>query len=197
MKPTLATAHHQQSNGQIERANSVIEQYLRCYCSTAQNEWYFFLPLCELAYNNSLHKSIGKTPFFANYGFNPLCIIDSPPILLKDNASNLARNWSAHFDSLKFHLLKAKENFKKYGDVRRSLGPTLKINDKVYLKRYYFNNEPSHKLASQYLGPFKIIEVRDRMNFKLELPDDLHLHPIFHISQLEPFTERNEDLKNT
>lgn len=49
-KPRLATAHHQQSNGQIEKANAVVEQYLRCYCSTAQHEWCFFLPLCEMAY---------------------------------------------------------------------------------------------------------------------------------------------------
>jgi len=34
-KARLATAHHQQTNGQVERANSVIEQYIRCYCSTA------------------------------------------------------------------------------------------------------------------------------------------------------------------
>jgi len=95
VKPRLATAHHQQINGQIERANSVIEQYLRCYCSSAQHEC-FYLPLCEMAYNNSLHKSIGVSPFFANYGFNSSCNIDSPPVLLKDNASFLTRDWSAH-----------------------------------------------------------------------------------------------------
>ena len=97
IKPNLATVHHQQSNGQVERANAVIEQYLRCYCSTSQTEWCFYLTLCELAYNNSLHKSIGKSPFYANFGFNSCCNIDSPPILLKDNASTLTRDWASHF----------------------------------------------------------------------------------------------------
>jgi len=110
-KPRLATAHHQQTNGQVERANAVIEQYLRCYCSTAQNEWCIYLPLCEMAYNNSCHKSINMSPFRANYGFNPVCNIDSPPVLLKDNASVLTRDWTAHFDALKKHLIKAKEDF--------------------------------------------------------------------------------------
>eukprot|EP00833_Pecoramyces_ruminatium_P005424 jgi/Orpsp1_1/1179456/evm.model.c7180000069415.2 len=58
IKPRLATAHHQQSNGQVEHANAVIEQYLRCYCSTAQSDWCYYLPLCEFAYNNSSHSSI-------------------------------------------------------------------------------------------------------------------------------------------
>jgi len=53
------------------------------------------------------------------------------------------------------------------------------------LKRYYFTNEPSKKLSTQYLGSFKIIEKRERMNYQLELPENLHIHPVFHISQLE------------
>jgi len=111
--PRLATVHHQQTNGQVERANTVVEQYLRCYCSTAQNDWCYFLPLCELAYN-SLHQSIGMTPFFANFGFHPNCSIDSPLVLLKDNASVLARDWFAHFTALKKHLLDAKETQKNF-----------------------------------------------------------------------------------
>jgi len=194
VKPSLATAHHQQSNGQVERVNSVIEQYLRCYCSSTQSDWCSFLPLCELAYNNSIHKSLGKSPFFANYGFNPNFNIDSPPVLLKDNASVLTRDWAAHFESLKHHLSKAKEDFKKFGDYRKSSGPSFKVNDKVWLKRFYFSNEPTKKLSNQYLGPFKILEVRGRMNYRLELPENLHLHPIFHISQLEPYIERRKDL---
>jgi len=105
-KARLATAHHQQTNGQVERANSVIEQYIRCYCSTAQSEWCFYLPLCEFAYNNSLNKSTGKSPFFANYGFHPNSVIDAPPPLLNDGASVLTRDWAAHFDALRQHLTK-------------------------------------------------------------------------------------------
>jgi hypothetical protein len=196
-KLRLATAHHQQSNGQVERANAVIEQYLRCYCSSAQNEWCFYLPLCEMSYNNSIHKSIAQTPFHANYGFDPNCVIDSPPILLKDSASVLTRDWSSHFNALRQHLVKAKEDFKKYADNKKSVGPDFKVNDLAMLRRYYFTNEPSRKLSTQYLGPFKIIEKRERMNYRLELPENLHLHPVFHISQLEPYTKRNEDLMET
>ena len=65
-----------------------------------------------MAYNNSLHKSIGMSPFRANYGFNPDCNIDAPPVLLKDNASVFTRDWSAHFDALRVHLTKAKEDIK-------------------------------------------------------------------------------------
>ena len=107
---------------------------------------------------------------------------------------SLLGDWSAHFDALKKHLIKAKEDFKKFGDPKKASGPTFHINDMVWLKRYYFTNEPAKKLSNQYLGPFKIIEVRERMNYRLELPENLHLHPVFHISQLEPYTERDKGL---
>jgi len=50
------------------------------------------------------------------------------------------------------------------------------------------------KLLTQYLRPFKIIEKRDRMNYRFELPENLHIHPVIHISQLEPYTIMNKDL---
>jgi len=62
------------------------------------------------------------------------------------------------------------------------------------VEEYYFTNEPAKKLATKYLRPFKIIEKRQRMNYRLELPENMNLHPVFHISQLEPYTKRNKDL---
>jgi len=70
-----------------------------------------------------------------NYGFNPICNIDSPPVLLNDNTSVLTRDWVSQFNGLKKHLIKAKEDYKKFGDNRKSFNPKLKVNDKVWLKK--------------------------------------------------------------
>jgi hypothetical protein len=41
------------------------------------------------------------------------------------------------------------------------------------------------KLAPHYIGPFKILEHRGEMSYKLELPTELsEFHDVFHISQL-------------
>ena len=76
------------------------------------------------------------TPFRANYGFNPVCNIDAPPILLKDNALILTKDCPAHFDALRVHLTKAKEDFKKYSDSRKAFRPSFKVGDLVWLKGY-------------------------------------------------------------
>ena len=62
----LSTAHHPQTNGQTERVNQVLEQYLRPVISYQQDDWLTFLPMAEFAYNNSCYTSTSVTPFFAN-----------------------------------------------------------------------------------------------------------------------------------
>ena len=45
---------------------------------------------------------------------------------------------------------------------------------------------PSNKLDFKKIGPFKILEKRSTVNYKLELPKGMRIHPVFHISLLEP-----------
>jgi transposase InsO family protein len=67
----LSTAYHQRTDGQIERVNSILEQYLRGYVDYQQSDWSCLLPIAEFAYNNTTHSSTGTTPFYANLGYHP------------------------------------------------------------------------------------------------------------------------------
>ena len=60
----LSSAFHPQSNGQTERTNQTLEQYLRCFVSYLQDDWVDYLPTAEFAYNNSKHSSTSQSPFF-------------------------------------------------------------------------------------------------------------------------------------
>ena len=60
----MPTAYHPETDGQTERVNSVINQYLRVFCTYAQDDWVKLLAKAEFAYNNSLHTATGVTPFF-------------------------------------------------------------------------------------------------------------------------------------
>lgn len=41
------------------------------------------------------------------------------------------------------------------------------------------------KLGRQYFGPFKILKRVGEVAYKLELPDDACIHPVFHVSLLK------------
>jgi len=65
--------------------------------------------------------------------------------------------------------------------------PQLKKGDKVYL---YTKNLKSKRLSRKLdyikVRPFLIKQPKGPVNYKLQLPSDARVHPVFHVSLLEP-----------
>ena len=68
IKLHLSTAFHLQTNGQTEKKNQIIEQYLYIYYNHQKDDWSHLLPLAEFSINNSYQESIKTFPFYMNYG---------------------------------------------------------------------------------------------------------------------------------
>ncbi|MBW0477048.1 hypothetical protein O181_016763 [Austropuccinia psidii MF-1] len=67
----FSTAFHSETDGQTERINQTLEQYLLIYVSYHQDDWHIWLPLDEFVYNNAEHSSKKQSPFFTIYGRYP------------------------------------------------------------------------------------------------------------------------------
>jgi hypothetical protein len=67
----LSTAYHPQTDGQTERMNQKIEQYLHLFVDYQQANWPEWLAIAEFSYNNKLQASLHMSLFFTNYGYNP------------------------------------------------------------------------------------------------------------------------------
>jgi len=67
----LSTAFHPQTDGQTERQNQTMEQYLQAFSNYKEDNWVELVPLAEFTYNNSVHHSTRMTPFWANYHYHP------------------------------------------------------------------------------------------------------------------------------
>ena len=63
IQPRLSTAYHPQTNGQTERINQDLQQYLRIFTSEKQNEWVSWLPLVQFFYNAKKQLSTEKSLF--------------------------------------------------------------------------------------------------------------------------------------
>ena len=77
-------------------------------------------------------------------------------------------------------------------------GPTLKRGEKVYLLcRNIKTKQPSQKLNHQKIRPFTIEKQTGPVNYQLRLPESMkHLHPVFHISLLEPAPQNAQITEN-
>ncbi|MBW0462891.1 hypothetical protein O181_002606 [Austropuccinia psidii MF-1] len=64
LKHTPSATYHPQMNGQTERLNQTLEDYLRHFCTFRKSNWAVLLPMAELCFNNTLSASTGFSPFF-------------------------------------------------------------------------------------------------------------------------------------
>src|ERR1700677_174271 len=49
---------------------------------------------------------------------------------------------------------------------------------------------PSKKLSDRFLGPFKVVEPVGHQAYRLKLLKTMKIHPVFHVSLLEPYHRR-------
>ena len=70
IQSNLSTAYHPETDGQTERTNQILEQYLRMYINYEQDDWATLLPYAKFAYNNTPQSATGVSPFFANKGYH-------------------------------------------------------------------------------------------------------------------------------
>jgi transposase InsO family protein len=203
VKRKLSTAFHPQTDRQTERQNQTLEQYLRVYSNYEQDNWARLLPQAEFAYNNSEHQGIGTTPFCMAYGIDPSLGI-WPNKDLETREQRLKRRISPKAEEIATKLVEIRANASKCLEKARAYqikylnedkeGNPIRnnvkfgIGDMVYLDaRNISTKRPKKKLDYKYFGPYKVLEQIGTQAYKLDLPPSLAIHPVFHVSLLEPF----------
>ncbi|KAD5802299.1 hypothetical protein E3N88_13659 [Mikania micrantha] len=163
---------------------------LRCCVIDFGGSWDTHLPLVEFSYNNSYHTSIKCAPFETLYGRkcrSPVCWAEigetqfTGPELIQETTDKIA--------VIRDRIKAAQDRQKSYADTRRK-PLEFQVGDKVMLKvspwKGIVRFEKQSKLASRYVGPFKIIERIGPVAYRLELPSELsNIHDVFHVCNLK------------
>ena len=186
----LSSGYHPQTDGQAERTNQTLEQYLRCFLSYHQDDWAYILHFAEFSYNNSVHASTKVTPFYAYAGCHPRwCVFETPELPTNPCAEDRLERLHKIQADLSTHLRQAQQTHKVYVD-RHRLQSSFNIRDRVWLlQRHIKTTRPCEKLDYRRLGPFRIIGKINDVAFRLELPPQLWIHPVFHSFLLEPYQD--------
>jgi hypothetical protein len=191
----LSSAFHPQTDGQTERQNQTLEQYLRCYCSLEQDDWALWIAIGEFAYNDSVHATTKTTPFLANHGVAPRGA-EWPIIPLNEGEAPPGRQIAAKVIELqkncKENILQANRYQEEYQNKKRLPIP-FKVGDQVLVStRNMKSTRPKRKLDWKYAGPGRIIAQYGPSAFKVDLPGLQNIHPVFHASLLEPYRPDNQ-----
>ena len=193
----LSTAYHPQTDGQTERQNQTLEQYLRAYINYQQDDWVEWLRMAEFAYNNSIHASTGVTPFFAMHGFHPRMEDHIPEGAELDvpAAKDRIESVLVMRKELEARWQEAVKTQATYYDEKRT-PRNYAVGQQVWLSAQNIRTtRPNRKLDFKRHGPFRILDAVGKQAYRLELPKSMNIHPVFHVSLLEPYvgSNRTED----
>jgi integrase-like protein/reverse transcriptase-like protein len=79
IQQNLSTVFHPRTDGQMERINAWLEQYLRPWCASHPRGWAQLLPIAEYAHNSWKHDTLKQTPHKLITGMTPSVNIDLIP----------------------------------------------------------------------------------------------------------------------
>jgi hypothetical protein len=175
-----STAYHPETDGQTERVNQCLEQYLRCMAFQEPKKWCDWLHSAEWWYNCSFHSAIQMSPFQALYEYPPPLLQQIPVPFEQQQASAIdQQEKESMVKILQHNLTKAQLRMKKYADANR-IERQFEVGDLVYLK---MQNPP--KLSPKWYGPFKVLHKVGQFSYQLQLPANCKLHDVFHVSHLK------------
>ncbi len=183
----LLTAYHSQTNEQMKRMNQTLKQYLRCYINYRQNDWIQLLSIAQLTFNSTTIKVISMSSFFVNYKFK------SETFKKLCEFVQLAQKATLQIKQLQLLQKKLQKNIQflskcmtLYANKKRDRRFTLKKKNKVYLLRQNIKmKRSSNKLNHTKLKFYKILKIKESINYKLNLSAFMKIHLIFDICLLK------------
>ena len=155
IKALLSTAYHPETDGQTERVNAIMEQYIRIYTSYLQDDWIDWLAFAEFTANNSVSETTKVSPFLANYGQHPRMgfepLSNAPhsayQALQIAEADKFVKKMEELQQFLTDEMTWAQSVYEAAANKKRTPAPAYQIGDFVWLDTRNLNTkQPTKKL---------------------------------------------------
>ena len=188
----LSTAYHPETDGATERANQVLEEYLRHFTAYYQNDWAEHLPYAEFSVSIRDAASTGVSPFFLEHGYHPRL---GNEVELPTPTAGRARNPRQAGEQIVARLkeavnfaqacmAEAQQRQEDQANRRREPAPAFRVGDKVWLDlRNVKTQRPCKKLDARS-AKYTITEAISGSAYRLDTPPGIH--NVFSVSLLRP-----------
>lgn len=196
-KLAMTVAFKAQANGLAENGGRTMQDMLRTFVNEARTDWDMKLPALEIAYNSSINATTGFAPFELDIGMMPRMPIDIATTGTSTNVSvdKFLDRWEENWAMAHENIGKAQLKQKEYTDMKRT-DIEYKVGDQAWLRIDKGSLQPnqlaSTKLAPRVEGPYTITRLHGDCVVSLDLPKGSRKNKQFHVSQLKPFNERDE-----
>jgi hypothetical protein len=178
--------------------NRSLGDILRSLVTEHHSSWDQIFPQAEFAYNDSVNRSTGKSPFQILYGTQPRGVSELKELEQAETSSASAKQFAEAMQELqtevKQRLQKSNQEYKCRADQRkRQL--QFEVGDMVlaHLRKEMFLRGTYNKLKMKTIGPCRVLRKFGENTYELELQEGMGISPIFNISDLYPYNAEEAD----
>ena len=171
---TRTTAYHPQSDGVVERLNRTLLSMLAATVHEHPGDWDKKLRLVCMAYNTSVHKSTGFSPFFLLFGRQARLPVDlaygiapMEEMTTQEYVRNLRQTLEKAYSTVRNYTGAALEQQKELYD-RRVHGDEYQVGDLVWLHNPVIPKGAKRKLHCPWTGPFKVVKKLSTVVYRIQ-----------------------------
>ena len=195
----LSTAYHPETDGQTERTNQELEQYLRMYVNHRQNNWAEWLATAEFAFNNKVHTVTKMSLFQVNYGRELRMGFDIRKKGKNEKAEEFAKEMKKRHEEARVALVKSQEEMKRQADRSRKEAEEYMVGDKVLISTKDFSMElmkrVTKKLMEKFIRPYVVKKIVSENVVELELLASLRIHLVVNVRRIVKYRKQVEGQK--
>jgi len=195
----LSTAYYPQTDGQTERINQELEQYLRVFIDHRQEQWPDWLGIAEFTYNNKVHAATKTSPFKANYSQDPKMGFEERRKRKYEAVEKFIERMRKIQEEAKVVLGKAQEEMKKFANRKRREEEEYRVGDLVLLcmkdLKWQMKGRRLEKLTERFVDPYKVKGIVLSNVIELELPKSIKIHPVVNVSRVRLYKPQMEGQK--
>ena len=185
----ISTAYHLQIDGSTERFNQEIELYLSIYCATNPQNWLKILSIVEYVHNSHLYTGRTNTLFKLIIGYLTK-IFSAVEETQPEDINHRLKIIEEECTQVKKAYAFTKNIIDQHIKIKI---PEIKIEAKVWLSaKNICTKHPIQKFMPKQFRLFKVLEKQSLVNYRLALPLQWKIYPIFHIHLLWPVEENTQ-----
>ncbi|CAA7027456.1 unnamed protein product [Microthlaspi erraticum] len=187
----MSSAYHPQTDGQTEVTNRSLGNLLRCLVGDSIKTWDSKLPQAEFAYNHSLNRSLGYSPFQVVYGLLPRGPLDLSTLPDRTRIHGVADDFIDNIHNVHTQVVTNLESSSsKYKAIATADSQHRRVIFKPGNHVWAFltkDRMPAHsynKLKAKKIGHLTVLEQINDNAYRLQLPANINTSDVFNVRYL-------------
>ena len=192
----FSTANHPQTDGQTERTNRTLEQYLRIFARYAPGRWSSLLTLAEISYNSSTHSATGCSPFFLVNNAHPHLPLDfcfTEASARNDKVDSLLNDHNKVLNKARQSLQRARDLMLKQADGKQpapfQAGDLVLVSKAAFRVHSSSSTSDLKKFDDRWFGPYAVLRVINPNAYEIDLPSSFRQHKVINVGFLHPYRQ--------